>query len=66
MECVCKDFLSNMFFGIPVDRFFSQIRVDTTSGRGAMTQPDLDQPQVDAGFQQMRDPGMPKRMHRRF
>ena len=39
--------------------FFSQMRVDAGRGRGAVTQPDLDQTQVDAGFEQMRGPGMP-------
>ena len=46
--------------------FFSQMRVDTGSGRAAMAQPGLDEPQVDAGFQKVRCPGMPQRMHRRL
>ena len=46
--------------------FFSQMRVDTSRARGAMAQPCLDQTQVDAGFQQMRRPGMAQRMYRSF
>ena len=36
--------------------FFSQVRIDTGSGRGTMARPNLDQTQVDAGFQKMRCP----------
>ena len=36
--------------------FFSQMCVNTGSGRGGMAQPSLDQTQVDAGFQKMRCP----------
>ena len=36
--------------------FFSQMGVNTGSGRGAMAQPNLDQTQVNAGFQKMRCP----------
>ena len=46
--------------------FFSQMRIEACSGRATVTQPDLNQPQVDAGFQQMGGPGMPQSMHRRF
>jgi hypothetical protein len=36
--------------------FDGQMRVDAGSDRRAMAQPLLNQPQVDAGFQQMRGP----------
>jgi hypothetical protein len=37
--------------------FFNQMCVNTCCGWGAMAQPSLGQPQVDAGFQKMRWPG---------
>src|SRR6266581_5575561 len=43
--------------------FHGQVRVDAGSGRGAMAQPLLNQPQVDPGFQQMRGPRMTQRMY---
>jgi len=45
---------------------FSQMRVYTGAVRAAVTQPCLDQPQVDAGFQKMRCPGMAQGVHRGF
>lgn len=36
--------------------FFSQMGVNTGSGRGGMAQPGLDQTQVDTGLQKMRCP----------
>ena len=43
--------------------FHGQMRVDAGGGRRAMAQPLLNQPQVDAGFQQMGGPGVAQRVH---
>src|SRR6267142_1547212 len=43
--------------------FHGEVRVDASGGRRAMAQPLLNEPQVDAGFQQMGGPGVTQRMH---
>ena len=45
-----------MACGAELFGFDGQVRVDAGGGRRAMAQPLLNQPQVDAGFQQMRGP----------
>src|SRR3989442_14763268 len=44
--------------------FHSQMRVYAGGGWRAVAQPLLNEPQVDAGFEQMRGPGVAQRMHR--
>src|SRR6266545_3919058 len=43
--------------------FHGQVGVDAGGGRRAMAQPLLNQPQVDAGFQQMRGPRVTQGVH---
>src|SRR4051794_16282696 len=39
------------------------MRIDRRGGRRAMAQPELDDPQIDAGLKQMGGPGMAQGMH---